>query len=72
MGRSRSPRRAGQVSAASQSLAEGATEQAAGLEETSSSLEEMASMTKKNAENAQEANSLASEPRRPPIPAARP
>ena len=51
----------GQVSAASQSLAEGATEQAAGLEETSSSLEEMASMTKKNAENAQEANSLASD-----------
>jgi len=52
---------AGQVSAASQSLAEGATEQAAGLEETSSSLEEMASMTKKNAENAAQANNLASE-----------
>jgi methyl-accepting chemotaxis protein len=51
----------GQVSAASQSLAEGATEQAAGLEETSSSLEEMASMTRKNAENAQEANGLASD-----------
>jgi methyl-accepting chemotaxis protein len=43
----------GQVSAASQSLAEGASEQAASLEETSSSLEEMASMTKRNAENAQ-------------------
>jgi methyl-accepting chemotaxis protein len=51
----------GQVSAASQSLAEGATEQAAGLEETSSSLEEMASMTKQNADNAQQANTLASE-----------
>jgi methyl-accepting chemotaxis protein len=50
-----------QVSSASQSLAEGATEQAAGLEETSSSLEEMSSMTKKNADNAQEANSLAGE-----------
>ncbi|MBN2454943.1 MAG: MCP four helix bundle domain-containing protein, partial [Sedimentisphaerales bacterium] len=53
----------GQVSAASQSLAEGATEQAAGLEETSSSLEEMSSMTKQNADNAQQANTLASEAR---------
>ncbi len=51
----------GQVSSASQSLAEGATEQAAGLEETSSSLEEMSSMTKKNAENAQQANTLSGE-----------
>ena len=50
-----------QVSAASQSLAEGATEQAAGLEETSSSLEEMSSMTKQNADNAQQANTLAAE-----------
>ena len=53
----------GQVSAASQSLAEGATEQAAGLEETSSSLEEMSSMTKQNADNAQQANTLAVEAR---------
>jgi len=53
----------GQVSAASESLAEGATEQAAGLEETSSSLEEMSSMTKQNADNAQQANTLASEAR---------
>ena len=53
----------GQVSAASQSLAEGATEQAAGLEETSSSLEEMSSMTKQNADNAQQANTLAAEAR---------
>ncbi|MCP4613100.1 MAG: hypothetical protein GY845_30775 [Planctomycetes bacterium] len=52
---------AGQVSSASQSLAEGSTEQAAGLEETSSSLEEMASMTRQNADNAQQANTLASE-----------
>jgi methyl-accepting chemotaxis protein len=54
----------GQVSAASQSLAEGATEQAAGLEETSSSLEEMSSMTKRNADNAQQANTLGSEAKR--------
>ncbi|MBN1435492.1 MAG: Cache 3/Cache 2 fusion domain-containing protein [Sedimentisphaerales bacterium] len=52
-----------QVAAASQSLAEGSTEQAAGLEETSSSLEEMASMTKQNAENAAQANSLSTEAR---------
>jgi methyl-accepting chemotaxis protein len=50
-----------QISTASQSLAEGATEQAAGLEETSSSLEEMSSMTKQNADNAQQANTLAAE-----------
>jgi methyl-accepting chemotaxis protein len=54
----------GQVTSASQSLAEGATEQAAGLEETSSSLEEMSSMTKQNADNAQQANTLASETRK--------
>ena len=53
----------GQVSAASQSLAEGATEQAAGLEETSSSLEEMSSMTSRNADNAQQASTLATEAR---------
>jgi methyl-accepting chemotaxis protein len=54
----------GQVSAASQSLAEGSTEQAAGLQETSSSLEEMASMTKQNADNSQQANTLASDARK--------
>ncbi|NLH16432.1 MAG: methyl-accepting chemotaxis protein [Phycisphaerae bacterium] len=53
-----------QVSAASQSLAEGATEQAASLEETSSSLEEMSSMTKKNADNAAQANTLAAQARK--------
>ncbi len=53
-----------QLSSASQSLAEGATEQAAGLEETSSSLEEMSSMTKQNADNAHQANTLASEARK--------
>ena len=48
----------GEVSSASQSLAEGASEQAASIEETSSSLEEMSSMTKQNADNAGQANSL--------------
>jgi methyl-accepting chemotaxis protein len=50
---------AGQVSGSSQTLAQGASEQAAALEETTSSLEEMASMTKKNAESAQQAATLA-------------
>ncbi|MFA5193646.1 MAG: methyl-accepting chemotaxis protein [Verrucomicrobiia bacterium] len=54
---------AGQVSASSQSLAEGASEQAASLEETSSSLEEMSSMIKKNAENAQKTKELANQAR---------
>ena len=52
---------AGQVAGASQSLAEGASEQAASLEETSSSLEEMSSMTKRNADNAAQADSLMKE-----------
>jgi ABC-type transporter Mla subunit MlaD len=50
-----------QVSAGSQSLAEGAAEQAASIEETSSSLEEMSSMTKKNADNANEAKTMMAE-----------
>jgi methyl-accepting chemotaxis protein len=49
------------ISSASQSLAEATTEQASSLQETSSALEEMASMTKQNAENAHQANILASE-----------
>ncbi len=49
---------AGQVAAASQSLAAGASQQAASLEETSASLEEMSSMSKRNAENAQQALQL--------------
>ena len=53
-----------QISASSQTLAEGSTEQAASLEETSSSLEEMAAMTKQNADNAQQANTLAAEARK--------
>jgi methyl-accepting chemotaxis protein len=50
---------AGQVAAASQALAEGASEQAASLEETGASLEEMASMTRRNAESAQNAKAVA-------------
>jgi methyl-accepting chemotaxis protein len=42
-------------------MAEGASEQASSLEETSASLEEMASMTRQNADNASQANSLMGE-----------
>jgi methyl-accepting chemotaxis protein len=52
---------ANQVSTSSQQLAEGAAQQAAAIEETSSSLEEMSSMTKTNADNAQQANDLSRE-----------
>jgi methyl-accepting chemotaxis protein len=51
---------AGQVSQSSQQMAEGASEQASSLEETSSSLEELTSMTRRNAENAKEANTKVS------------
>ncbi len=50
-----------QVSTSSQSLAQGATEQAAALTQTSSAMEEMGSMTRKNAETAREASTLSSE-----------
>ena len=46
------------VAGLSQSLADGAQGQAASIEETSSSLEEMSSMTKSNADNAGQANSI--------------
>ncbi len=49
---------AGEVSGASQQLAEGAAEQAAALEETTSSMEEMGSMTRANADNASQADSV--------------
>jgi methyl-accepting chemotaxis protein len=52
---------AGQVSSSSQSSAQGASEQASSLEETSSALEEMSSMSKTNAENAEKANTLMTE-----------
>ena len=47
-----------QISSGSQSLAQGANEQASSLEEISASLEEMASMTRQNADNADQAKSL--------------
>jgi methyl-accepting chemotaxis protein len=50
---------AGQVANAAQQLAGGASEQASSLEETSSALEQMAAMTRTNAENARQANELA-------------
>jgi methyl-accepting chemotaxis protein len=54
---------ASQVSASSQSLAEGASEQAASLEETSSSMEEMSSITKKNTETSEKVKDLAQQTR---------
>jgi methyl-accepting chemotaxis protein len=52
-----------QVSSASQSMADGASRQAASLEESSASLHEMASMTSRNSESAQSAKGLAAEAR---------
>ena len=54
---------AAQVADASQAMANGATQQASSLEETSSSLHEMASMTTRNSENAQNAKTLANQTR---------
>ena len=53
----------GNLTTASQALAQGAGDQAASLEETSASIEEMASMTQRNAENARRAKELATETR---------
>lgn len=50
---------AAQVSDTSMSISQGATEQAASLEEITASMNEMASQTKQNAENANQANKLA-------------
>jgi len=52
---------ASHMTMASQSLAEGASEQAATIEETSASLEEMSSMTKQNADNSRQADGLMQE-----------
>jgi methyl-accepting chemotaxis protein len=51
----------GQIAGASQSLADGASRQAAAVEETSSALEEMSAMTRRNADNATQANQLMSQ-----------
>ncbi len=48
-----------QIASSSQSLAQGSTEQASSLEEVSASMTELASQTVANAENANQANSLA-------------
>jgi methyl-accepting chemotaxis protein len=48
-----------QMTDASQTLAQGCTEQAASLEETSASLEELSGMTRNNAESAAKANDFA-------------
>ncbi len=49
---------ASQISSGSQQLAEGASEQAASIEETSAALEEITAMTRRNADNAREADRL--------------
>ncbi|HKI99567.1 MAG TPA: methyl-accepting chemotaxis protein [bacterium] len=54
---------AGQISTSSQTLSESASDQAASLEQTSSSLEEMSSITRRNAENSREADSLSTDAR---------
>jgi methyl-accepting chemotaxis protein len=52
-----------EVAQASTSMSDGASKQAASLEESSASLHEMASMTSRNSESAQAAKSLAAEAR---------
>lgn len=52
---------ASEISSASHSLAEGASQQAASIEETSASLEEMSSMTRRNADNARQADGIMAE-----------
>lgn len=52
-----------QVSDASQSLSQGATESAASLEEITSTMHEMGSQTRRNAENASQANKLSARAR---------
>jgi methyl-accepting chemotaxis protein/methyl-accepting chemotaxis protein-1 (serine sensor receptor) len=52
---------AGQVSSSAQSLSRGSSEQAAALEETSASMEQMGSMTRRNAENSEQAAGLMAE-----------
>ena len=51
----------GEIASSSQQMAERTSEQAASIEETSASLEEISSMTKQNASNSNQADSLSSE-----------
>jgi methyl-accepting chemotaxis protein len=53
-----------QIAATSQTLAQGATEQASSLEETSASLEEVGSVSKQNAESSVQAQSYSEEVRK--------
>lgn len=53
----------GQLALASDSLAKGASEQAASLEETSTALEQIGQMPRRNAENAKDAQTLSGETR---------
>ncbi len=52
-----------QLASASQTLAQNASEQAASLQQTSSALEQIGSMTKRNSESAQKAQTLSGETR---------
>jgi hypothetical protein len=54
---------ANQVAGTSQSVSQGATTQAAALEQTSAALEEMSSMTRQNTQHAESAKALAGEAR---------
>ncbi|MBF0499051.1 MAG: hypothetical protein HQM09_02865 [Candidatus Riflebacteria bacterium] len=54
---------AGELTKASQSLADGSSEQAASVEETSASLEEVATMTRQNADGSDAAKTLANQTR---------
>ncbi len=49
------------IASTSQQFSEGSTQQAASIEETSSALEEMSTMTRQNAENADQADNLTQE-----------
>jgi methyl-accepting chemotaxis protein len=53
-----------EISSASRSMAESASQQAASIQETSASLEEMSSMTRRNADNAAEADRIMRETRK--------
>ncbi len=55
---------AGEVSSASQTLSDGATKQASSLEQTTASMQEIAAQTRQNAENAEQANQLATAARK--------
>ncbi len=55
---------ADEVTSATQSLAEGSTEQAAALEQTSASLEEMSGMARSNADSASQARNISTETRK--------